>query len=51
VKPGTDNEVVVTATLKSDNVEVDQQQNGNPDEIASHLLGLGIAKWPSDSNC
>jgi DUF4097 and DUF4098 domain-containing protein YvlB len=38
VKPGTDNEVVVTATLKSDNVEVDQQQNGNRIEIASHLL-------------
>jgi hypothetical protein len=38
VKPGTVNEVVVTATLKSDNVEVDQQQNGNRIEIASHLL-------------
>jgi DUF4097 and DUF4098 domain-containing protein YvlB len=38
VKPGTGNEVVVMATLKSDNVEVDQQQNGNRIEIASHLL-------------
>jgi hypothetical protein len=38
VKPGSGNEVVVTATLKSDNVEVDQQQNGNRIEIASHLL-------------
>ena len=38
VKPGSDNQVVVTATLKSNNVEVDQQQNGNRIEIASHLL-------------
>ncbi len=38
VKPGSDNEVVVTATFTSDNVEVDQQQNGNRIEIASHLL-------------
>ncbi len=38
VKPGSDNEVVVTATIKSDNVEVDQQQTGNRIEIASHLL-------------
>jgi len=38
VKPGSDNQVVVTATLKSDKVEVDQQQNGNRIEIASHLL-------------
>jgi DUF4097 and DUF4098 domain-containing protein YvlB len=38
VKPGTGNQVVVTATFKSDNVEVDQQQNGNRIEIASHLL-------------
>lgn len=38
VKPGSNDEVVVTATLKSDNVEVDQQQNGNRIEIASHLL-------------
>ena len=35
---GSGNQVVVTATLKSDNVEVDQQQNGNRIEIASHLL-------------
>lgn len=38
VKPGSDNQVVVTAILKSDNVEVDQQQTGNRIEIASHLL-------------
>ena len=38
VKPGSDNQVIVTATYKSDNVEVDHQQNGNRIEIASHLL-------------
>ncbi len=38
VKPGSDDVVVVTATLRSDAVEVDQQQNGNRIEIASHLL-------------
>jgi DUF4097 and DUF4098 domain-containing protein YvlB len=38
VKPGSGNQVVVTATLKSDNVEVDNQQNGNRIDIASHLL-------------
>jgi DUF4097 and DUF4098 domain-containing protein YvlB len=38
VKPGTASQVVVTATLKSDKVEVDRQQNGNRIEIASHLL-------------
>jgi FlaG/FlaF family flagellin (archaellin) len=38
VKPGSDNQVVVTATFQSDNVEVDQQQSGNRIEIASHLL-------------
>jgi DUF4097 and DUF4098 domain-containing protein YvlB len=38
IKPGSDNLVVVTAVFKSDNVEVDQQQNGNRIEIASHLL-------------
>ena len=38
VKPGSSDQVVVTAILKSDNVEVDQQQNGNRIEIASHLL-------------
>jgi len=37
-KPGSGDQVLVTATLKSDNVEVDQQQNGNRIEIASHLL-------------
>jgi hypothetical protein len=38
VKPGSSDEVVVTARFKSDNVEVDQQQNGNRIGIASHLL-------------
>jgi len=38
VRPGSGNQVVVMATLKSDNVEVDQQQNGSRIEIASHLL-------------
>jgi DUF4097 and DUF4098 domain-containing protein YvlB len=38
VRPGNSNEVVVMATSKSDSVEVDQQQNGNRIEIASHLL-------------
>jgi DUF4097 and DUF4098 domain-containing protein YvlB len=38
VKPGNSNEVVVMATLKSDDVEVDQTQNGNRIGIASHLL-------------
>ena len=38
VKPGSVNQVVVMATLKSGNVEVDKQQNGNRIEIASHLL-------------
>jgi hypothetical protein len=38
VRPGNGNQVVVTATLGSDKVEVDQRQNGNRIEIASHLL-------------
>jgi Putative adhesin len=38
VKPGSADQVVVTATLKSEQVEVDQQQNGNRVEIGSHLL-------------
>ena len=38
VKPGSGNQVVVTATIMSDNVEVDRQQSGNRVEIASHLL-------------
>ncbi len=38
VKPGGASQVVVTATLKSDKVEVDRQQNGNRIDIASHLL-------------
>ncbi len=38
VRPGSADQVVVLATLKTDKVEVDQQQNGNRIEIASHLL-------------
>ena len=38
VRPGSSNQVVVTATLSSNKVEVDQQQNGNRIEIESHLL-------------
>jgi len=38
VRSGSGNQVVVTATLKSDKVEVDHQQTGNRIEIASHLL-------------
>ena len=38
VKPGSTTQVVVMATLKSGDVEVDKQQNGNRIEIASHLL-------------
>jgi DUF4097 and DUF4098 domain-containing protein YvlB len=38
VKPGSGNEVVVTAILKSGSVEVDQQQHGDRIEVASHLL-------------
>jgi len=38
VRPGSVNQVVVTATIKSASVEVDQQQSGNRIEIASHLL-------------
>jgi hypothetical protein len=38
VKPGPSNQVVVTATVKSDNVEVDHQQKGNRIDIASHVL-------------
>jgi DUF4097 and DUF4098 domain-containing protein YvlB len=38
VRSGSNSEVVVTAILKSDSVEVDQLQNGSRIEIASHLL-------------
>jgi DUF4097 and DUF4098 domain-containing protein YvlB len=37
-KPGNTTLVIVTATLKSNNVEVDQKQNGNRIDIASHVL-------------
>ena len=38
VKPGSSNEVVVTAILQSDKAEIDNDQHGNRIEIASHLL-------------
>ena len=38
VKPGSIDQVLVTATLKSGDVEVDEQQTGNRIEIESHLL-------------
>jgi DUF4097 and DUF4098 domain-containing protein YvlB len=38
VRPGAADQVVVSATLKSDKVEIDRQQSGNRIEIASHLL-------------
>lgn len=38
VRPGSASQVAVTATLKSDMVEVDLQQNGNRIQVASHLL-------------
>ncbi len=38
VKPSTGNSVVINATLYSDKVEVDSNQNGNRIEIHSHLL-------------
>jgi len=38
VKPGTSNEVLVTAILQSDKTEVDNEQRGNRIEVASHLL-------------
>jgi DUF4097 and DUF4098 domain-containing protein YvlB len=38
VKPGSANQVVVSAFLHSDKVEVDQSQSGNRIDLASHLL-------------
>jgi DUF4097 and DUF4098 domain-containing protein YvlB len=38
VKPGSGNQVLVTATLHSPKVEVDQSQGGNRVDILSHLL-------------
>ncbi|MGA2004775.1 MAG: DUF4097 family beta strand repeat-containing protein [Terriglobales bacterium] len=37
VKPGTNSQVIVIATLQSDKTEVDNLQHGNRIEIASHL--------------
>ena len=37
VKPGSANQVLVTATAKSDKVEVESQQNGNRVELGSRL--------------
>src|ERR1700681_4493091 len=49
VKPGSGNQVVVTATVKSDNVEVDRQQKGNRVDIASHVLqGTGQQTWEAE---
>jgi DUF4097 and DUF4098 domain-containing protein YvlB len=38
VKPSTGNYVLVTATMYSDKVEVDQSQSGNRVDVQSHLL-------------
>ena len=38
LKPGSANQVIVTAITHSDQVEVDQSQNGNRVDIESHLL-------------
>src|SRR5579859_5554786 len=38
VKPSPGNTVIINATLSSDKVEVDNNQNGNRVEIQSHLL-------------
>jgi DUF4097 and DUF4098 domain-containing protein YvlB len=38
LKPGSANQVIVTAITRSDQVEVDQSQNGNRVDIESHLL-------------
>jgi DUF4097 and DUF4098 domain-containing protein YvlB len=38
VKPGSGNQVIVTAILHSDRVEVEQDQEGNRISVASHLL-------------
>ena len=38
VKPAPGNQVLVTATVHSDKVEVDQSQSGNRVDILSHLL-------------
>jgi len=37
VKPGTTNQVLITAITKGDKVDVDSQQHGNRVEVASHL--------------
>ena len=38
VKPGSGNQVVVTAILHSDRAEIDQSQSGNRVDIVSHLF-------------
>jgi DUF4097 and DUF4098 domain-containing protein YvlB len=38
VRPGSNGLVLVTATIKTENVEIDKQQNGNRIDIASHML-------------
>ncbi len=43
VKPGSGNQVVVTAILHSDQAEIDQSQSGNRVDILSHLLSRPTA--------
>ena len=38
VRPGASNEVVIVATLQSDQAEVDNQQSGNRIQVISHLF-------------
>jgi DUF4097 and DUF4098 domain-containing protein YvlB len=38
VKPGSSNQVVVVASLRSDRAEIDQSQSGNRVDIISHLF-------------
>ncbi len=59
VKPGTNGQVVVTAILYSDKVEIDQNQSGNRVNVLSHLLPQATTETgrvdyevsvPSDAN-
>ena len=38
VKPASGNQVIITALLQSDKVEVDQERTGSRIEVISHLL-------------
>ncbi len=44
VKPGFGNQVVVTAVIHSDKVEIDHSQSGNRVDIVSHLLDGATAE-------